>query len=154
MNTSENIDSDVTKALNILKSNRRLHTAHELGLSESKLETLRDVQTFVTDEGPRYLFAPYGIFDRESLQNRLKIMWPAGISFECIQDSYKFSNFDIKAVAREPDFILLHNILFYNPFPNKLNELVLKSLSKELMYTSSESGFYKKRRRRMAKNGR
>lgn len=153
MSTNEKMDSDVTKALHILKSNRRLHTADQLGLPESKLETLRDVQTFVTDEGLRYLFAPYGIFDRDSLQKRLKIIWPAGISFECIQDSYKFSDFDIKAVARQPDFILLHNVLFYNPYPIKLNEHVSKFIDKEFMYTSSES-ICNKRKRRMPKNGR
>ena len=154
MSMSEDLGSDVTKALNILKSRRCLHTAHQLGLSESKLATLRDVQTFVTDEGLRYLYAPYGIFDRESLQNRLKKMWPAGISFECIKDSYKFSDFDIRAVAREPDFILLHSVLFYNPFPKKLNEYVSKSIGKEFMYTSSESALGNKRRKRTAKNGR
>lgn len=150
----EHLDSNITKALDILKSSRRLHTAHELGLSESKLSTLRDVQTFVTNDGPRYLFAPYGIYDRESLQNRLKQIWPSGISSDCIQDAYKFSHFDLKAVAREPDFILLHNVLFYNPFPNKLNPHVSKLIDKEFMYTSSESVFQNKRRKRAAKNGR
>ena len=154
MSLTNDLDSNVTKALDILKSNRRLHTAHDLGLTENKLETLRDVQTFLTDDGPRYLFAPYGIYDRESLQNRLKKIWPSGISYDCIKHSYKFSDFDIKAVAREEDFILLHNVLFYNPFPTKLNEHVSKSIEKEFMYTSSESVLYNKRRKRMTKNGR
>lgn len=151
---NEYLDSNVTKALDILKSSRCLYTAHQLGLSESKLETLRDVQMFVTEDGSRYLFAPYGIYDRESLQNRLKKIWPSGISSDCIKDSYKFSEFDIKAVAREADFILLHNVLFYNPFPIKLNEHVSKLIDKEFMYTSSESVLHNKRRKRMAKNSR
>lgn len=151
---SEYLNSNMTKAIDILKSRRRFYTAHELGLPESQLETLRDVQTFLTDDGPQYLFAPYGIYDRESMQNRLKKIWPSGISYDCIKDSYKFSDFDIKAIAREPDFVLLHNVLFYNPFRIKLNEHVSKSIEKELMYTSSESVIHKKRRKRMAKNSR
>lgn len=152
MSTDDDNDPHVRRALDILKHSRRLYTANELGLSENKLASLRDVQTFITDEGLRYIFAPYGVYDRISLQNRLKIMWPAGISFDCIKESYKFSDFDIKAVAREPDFILLHDVLFYKPFTTKLNQEVSRFLDNEFMYTSCESMLYNKRRRKNTKN--
>ena len=100
-------------ALQVLRQTRVLTSAEDLGYTDSDLQKINHIKAFYTKYGYRYLFAPHGVYDKNSLRECVKQIWPRGLSRENLKDAYKFINFDIDAIGREESFMIISDVLFY-----------------------------------------
>jgi hypothetical protein len=108
-------------AVEQLKKRRELISASELGYSDSDMIRLEDVRSFETKNGLRYLYAPFGVYNKQSLKDTLRGFWPRGLSRVDLKDAYKFVLFDMDEIGREANFMLIHDVLFYCPARTSYN---------------------------------
>ena len=116
----------------LAKWSGRFFTAKDVNIGENVLCNLCYVQAFSTSNGLRFKYAPFGIYNIDTLQSRLKEIYPHGLHRRDLMNAYKFVNFDINAISREDDFFLSHDVVFYAPHKKNLHTQTLTEFREAL----------------------